>query len=142
VHQRGALGELLGEPVERVSRGCPVGGAAGGLVQPGDHRGQVHDRAVAQLEQVGPAGGDERGQRVAHDVAQERLLPVPERAPAEQPVLHPAPPAVVGAVQHQQAVGHHHPAGVVERLFQVVLAERLAHVGVAVQGDRLHRRSR
>ncbi|MFD2351441.1 hypothetical protein ACFSTC_22180 [Nonomuraea ferruginea] len=135
VHQGGAFGELLRVPVERVR----LGRGAGGPVDAGDQRGQAHDRAVAELDQVRAAVGGERRQRVAYDVVQELALPVPERAPAEQPVLHPAPHAVVLPVQHQQAVGHDDPALVVERLLEVAQPEGLAYVGVAVKSDRRHR---
>src|SRR5690606_35044625 len=83
--------------------------------------------------------GDELRQRVPYDVAQELALPVPEGAPAEQPVLHAAPHPVVVPVQHQQAVGHDDAALVVERLLQVAQPECLAYVGVTVKGDRRHR---
>src|SRR5690606_25356683 len=76
VHQGGALGELLGVAVE----GVRLGRAAGGPVDAGDHRGQAHDRAVAELDEVGAAFGDERRQRVPYDVAQEVAPPAPEGA--------------------------------------------------------------
>ena len=150
-HGRGHLGVEFGRVAGRVHRGRAGaehpgqllqlfgGGVGGGRVDPGHHRGQVHDRAPPELDQVGRAGGQRPGEAPLDRAGHQVQLPPAEGPPAEQAVLDPAALLVGVAVQGDQRVRHDRAARVVQGLPQIVLAESVANVRVAAQHDAVAR---